>query len=117
MEQLPHTDALVYQKITISTVMGQTEDQMEAVPVAADAGIAYMPETSQLLNEDHWIELRLVNGQDEAIPNQPFELIDPAGKKITGTLDSNGYAKVQPVKSGSCTVHFPELGHTMMVDS
>ncbi len=90
---------------------------MEAVPVAADAGIAYMPETSQLLNEDHWIELRLVNGQDEAIPNQPFELIDPAGKKITGTLDSNGYAKVQPVKSGSCTVHFPELGHTMMVDS
>lgn len=96
---------------------GKTAAEMAAVPVAADPGLAYMPEIAQLLNEDHWVEFRLVNGQDEPIPDQPFELTDPSGKKIQGTLDSNGYAKVEPVKSGSCVVHFPQLGHTIAVDA
>lgn len=88
---------------------------MAAVPAAADAGMAFMPEIAQLLNEDQWVEFRLVNGQDEPIRDQPFELTDPSGKKIAGILDANGYAKVEPVKAGSCVVHFPQLGYTMAV--
>jgi hypothetical protein len=94
---------------------GKTAAQVADVPAAADFGLAYIPAVAHLLNEDQWVEFRLVNGQDEPIPDQPFELTDPAGKKISGTLDSQGYAKVEPVKAGSCTVYFPELGHTTTV--
>lgn len=94
---------------------GKNVEQIAAVPVAADAGMAYMPEIAQLLNEDHWVEFRLVDGKSDPIPNQPFELTDPAGKMMPGTLDANGYARVEPVKAGACTVHFPQLGCTMTV--
>ena len=96
---------------------GKTAAEIATVPAAADAGIAYMSETAQLLNEDQWVEFRLVNGDDEPIPDQPFELTDPSGRKIAGSLDSAGYARVEPVKAGSCTVHFPQLGYTMAVDA
>jgi uncharacterized Zn-binding protein involved in type VI secretion len=95
----------------------QSAADMAEVPVAADAGLAYMPDIAELLNEAHWVEIKLVNDQGEPIPDQPFELTDPSGEKFQGTLDVTGYAKVEPVKSGSCVVHFPQLGYTISVNS
>ena len=96
---------------------GKTTAEMKAVPVAADPGLPYMPETALLLDEDQWVEFKLVDMEGKSIPDQPFELTDPSGKKIAGTLDSSGYAKVEPVKAGACTVYFPQLGHTIAVDA
>lgn len=87
------------------------------VPVGADAGIAFMAATAAALNEDHWIEFQLTNGQDEPIPQQQYVVIDPSGARISGYLDDNGYARVSPVKAGLCKVDFPGLGHSTTVDS
>lgn len=87
------------------------------VPVAADAGIAYMPDTAGLLNKDHWIEFQLTDGRDNPVPDQPFVVVDPSGAEYPGRLDRNGFARVEPVKAGQCNINFPELGHSMVMDS
>ncbi|QOY96504.1 PAAR domain-containing protein [Massilia sp. UMI-21] len=87
------------------------------VPPAADAGIAFMPDTAELLNEDHWIEFQLSDGNDQPIPHQPYVVIDPGGAQFSGQLDENGFARVEQIKAGLCTVNFPELGYSMGVES
>lgn len=88
-----------------------------AVPPAADAGIAFIPDTAELLNEDHWIEFQLTDGRDLPIPHQPYVVVDPSGAQFSGQLDENGFARVEPVKAGQCKINFPELGHSMEMDS
>ena len=95
----------------------QSAEAAAAVPAAADAGIAFMPETAEALNEDHWIEFSLVNTENKPLANQPYVLTDPTGERISGTLDNNGYAKVGPVKAGLCSVEFPELDYATAVTS
>lgn len=87
------------------------------VPPAVDAGIAFMPDTAELLNEDHWLEFELTDARDQPIPHQPYLVVDPSGAEFAGCLDEKGFARVAPVKAGQCRVHFPELGHSMAVNS
>lgn len=96
---------------------GQSEAAAAAVPAAADAGIAYMPETAAALSEDHWIEFQLIDSESKPLPDQKYIVTDPAGTTISGFLDDNGYAKVSPVKAGRCRIDFPELGYSATVES
>ena len=85
---------------------GQTAASVSAVPAAADSGIAYMPDTASLLNEDHWIEFQLIDGDGNPLPHQRFVVTDPSGARHAGNLDQNGHARVEPVKAGRCTISF-----------
>jgi uncharacterized Zn-binding protein involved in type VI secretion len=87
------------------------------VPPAADAGIAYMPDTAELLKEDHWIEFQLADEHGQPVPDQVFVVVDPSGAEFTGRLDDQGFARVEPVKAGRCSLNFPELGQSIAVDS
>lgn len=95
---------------------GHSPSAAAQVPVAADAGIAFIPDTAALLSEDTWIEFQLTDGHDP-IPHQVYVVVDPSGAEISGSLDERGFARVSPVKAGQCKIHFPELGHSMAVDS
>jgi hypothetical protein len=84
---------------------------------AADLGIAFMPAMADLLDEENWVEFHLVNAEDQPIPNQKFTLVDAAGKQTSGVLDDAGHARVDAVAAGTCSVNFPDLGHTISVES
>lgn len=88
-----------------------------AIPAAADVGIAFIPALAELLNEDHWVEFRLVDAENKPISHQKFVVVDPSGTEISGSLDENGHAQISPVKPGLCTVNFPDLGHAIEVSS
>jgi uncharacterized Zn-binding protein involved in type VI secretion len=96
---------------------GHSRTAAAQVPAAADAGIAFMPDTAELLNEDHWLEFQLTDGHDQPIPHQAYIVVDPSGAESSGNLDDKGFARVSPVKAGQCRINFPELGHSMAVDS
>jgi hypothetical protein len=96
---------------------GKTESQQAAIPLAADSGIAFIPVIAELLDEDQWVEFRLVNSKNEPIANQAFILTGPSGESIEGYLDAEGFARVEPVKPGKCTVFFPELDYTIAVEA
>ncbi len=96
---------------------GNSPTSADAVALAVDAGIAFMPDMAKLLSEDHWIEFQLSDGYGQAIPHQTFSLVDSSGKQFTGKLDEKGFARVEPVKAGQCKVNFPELNHSVDVES
>ena len=56
-----------------------------------------------------WIELQLVGEDDKPIPNERYSIALPGGKIISGTLDSQGLARVEGIPAGICQVSFPDL--------
>lgn len=96
---------------------GHSPEAAAQVSPAADAGIAFMSDTASLLNENHWIEFQLTDGQGQPIANEAFVVVDPSGAEITGRLDDHGFARVEPVKPGRCSLSLPELGQSLTVDS
>ena len=56
-----------------------------------------------------WIEIELVDENDEPIPGERYEVELPDGRKASGSLDNNGFARVEGFEAGSCKVTFPNL--------
>ena len=95
----------------------QSQEAAAAVPSAADSGLAFMPDTAALMSEDHFVEFRLLNNDGDPFVGSLYTVTDAAGNKVSGTLDTAGYAKVAPVKPGACRVEFPELGYSATAES
>lgn len=74
-------------------------------------------ETQRLLEQLTFVEVRLVNQQQEPIPNEVFTLTTPRGQVITGELDANGFARVDNVPRGDCLVEFKCLGVSYTIQS
>lgn len=72
------------------------------------------PFIDRLLNEESWVEFRITDG-NKPLPGQKFLLSDPEGKRHSGLVDSEGFARVSQIKSGQCTVEFPDIGYKVEV--
>lgn len=57
------------------------------------------------------------DGLDQPIPYVRYVVVDPGGTEFSGHLDEQGFARVEPVKAGRCSINFPELGHSTAIDS
>ena len=56
-----------------------------------------------------WIEIELLDEEDNPVPGEKYEIELPDGSLAKGSLDGNGFARVDGVKPGECKVTFPEL--------
>ena len=56
-----------------------------------------------------WIEIELIDEADEPVPGERYEIELPDGSIAKGTLDQNGFARVDGIDPGTCKVTFPEL--------
>jgi hypothetical protein len=55
-----------------------------------------------------WIEIELRDESGKPIPGEPYELVLPDGQVVaSGTLDENGFARVDGIEPGQAKVHFP----------
>ena len=64
----------------------------------------------QPTEELHWIQIELVDLEDQPVANEPYQLELPDGAIRTGTTDANGMAYVGDiVVPGTCRVCFPEI--------
>jgi type VI secretion system secreted protein VgrG len=60
--------------------------------------------------EKTWIEIELVDEEGNPVPGERYEITGPDGETLArGTLDGNGFARVEGLDPGQCTVTFPEL--------
>jgi type VI secretion system secreted protein VgrG len=59
--------------------------------------------------EKSWIEIKLVDENNDPVPGERYRIELPGGKIAEGTLDQNGFAKVNRIKPGTCKVTFPRL--------
>jgi hypothetical protein len=55
-----------------------------------------------------WIEIKLVDVDGEPVPGEPYAVTLPDNTVAEGTLDQNGFARVEGFEPGSCKVTFPK---------
>ena len=61
-------------------------------------------------SERTWIEIELVDENDDPVPGEQFEVELPDGRVRRGTLDNDGFARVDGFEpGGDCQVSFPRL--------
>ena len=56
-----------------------------------------------------WIEILLVDANDKPVAGEPYRITMPDNSVKDGTLDSNGFARVNGIDPGTCKVTFPQL--------
>jgi len=57
----------------------------------------------------HWLEIELVGDDDKPVASAKYKVTLPDGAEQEGTLDQNGWARIEAVAKGTCKVTFPEL--------
>lgn len=86
----------------------------EDAKVVEDAGTgAISDEDDAHKKEDDkktsWIEIELVGEDDEPIAGEKYAVTLPDDTVAEGTLDENGWARVEGFEKGTCKVCFPDL--------
>jgi len=56
-----------------------------------------------------WIEIELVDEEDNPVPGEKYEITLPDDTVAKGTLDPSGFARVENILPGECKITFPEL--------
>jgi type VI secretion system secreted protein VgrG len=56
-----------------------------------------------------WIEIQLLDSDDQPLAGEPFEITLPDGSLASGTLDEDGLARLDGIEPGNCEVTFPRL--------
>lgn len=56
-----------------------------------------------------WIEVKLIGEDDRPIPGEPYRITLPDGSISSGTLDSDGLARIELIPEGDCKICFPRL--------
>jgi type VI secretion system secreted protein VgrG len=68
------------------------------------------PNAGENREKPHWIEIELVDDRDAPIPGEPYRITLPDGTVVAaGVLDEKGFARVDGLDPGTCTVSFPRL--------
>ena len=56
-----------------------------------------------------WIEIEMVDEEDEPGPGEKYKITLPDDSVAQGTLDDKGFARIEGIDSGTCKITFPEL--------
>ena len=94
------------------TSAGRSSDSSVAEADAAERSSSTVDQEEQKEQEKQettWLEIELLDEDGEPAAHEKYKVIDSAEKEKTGTLDGNGYTKVEGLKPGSCKVIFSEL--------
>jgi len=79
----------------------------------AEPVVAHTPAQSNSEEDEEqptsWIEIELKDEEDQPVAGEKYEITLPDDTVARGTLDPNGFARVEGIESGTCKVTFPEL--------
>ncbi len=68
------------------------------------------PQTEEEREEKNsWIEIEMVDEEDEPVPGMAYRITLPDGTVADGTLDGEGFARVEGIEPGTCQITFPDL--------
>ncbi|MDA1076895.1 MAG: hypothetical protein O3A63_19415 [Proteobacteria bacterium] len=56
-----------------------------------------------------WIEIELIDEADKPIAGERYEITLPDGSVTKGSLDSNGFARIDGIDPGECQISWPNL--------
>lgn len=67
------------------------------------------PETEEEADKKSWIEIELVDEDDEPVPGEKYKVTLPDDSVAEGTLDDKGFVHIDGIEPGTCKITFPEL--------
>lgn len=71
----------------------------------------FKPPTEEEAEDEElsWIEIEMVDEEDEPVPGEKYRITLPDETVAEGTLDGEGFARHDGIPKGNCKVTFPEL--------
>jgi hypothetical protein len=92
-------------------------DQVKAQQIQTQTGkygstptTPYDPAQAALSGKTSWIEIKLVDKKGNPVPRQAYRVVLPDGQTVAeGTLDKDGFARVEGIDDGNCKISFPKL--------
>jgi PAAR motif len=60
-------------------------------------------------DDKRWVEIALVDGDGQPMSDVKYEITTPDGRVLSGTLGSDGVARVDDIDPGQCKIRFPDL--------
>jgi len=67
------------------------------------------PETEEEAEKKSWIEIEMIDEENEPVPGEKYKITLPDDSVAEGTLDNKGFARVNGIDPGTCKITFPEL--------
>lgn len=94
--------------------MARLKSQQAAGPTKIDIKPVPFTPPAEDGNEDDnaektWIEIELVDENDEPVAGEKYRITLPDERVASGTLDQNGFARVSGIDPGTCQITFPDL--------
>jgi hypothetical protein len=83
-------------------------EQPQTTPLQ-DEQAAKEEQATQQSDEQHWIEIELLDDEGQPIADEAYLVELPDGSKKTGRTDASGKARVDGVDPGTAKVSFPDL--------
>jgi type VI secretion system secreted protein VgrG len=66
-------------------------------------------EKEEKKEELSWIEIEMVDEEDEPVPGEKYKITLPDDSVAEGTLDEKGFARVEGFEKGTCKICFPDI--------
>lgn len=66
-------------------------------------------EKEEKKDELSWIEIEMVDEEDEPVPGEKYKITLPDDSVAEGTLDEKGFARVGGFEKGTCKICFPDI--------
>ena len=60
-------------------------------------------------DKKHWIAIELVDQNGKPVPGEEYQITLPDGSPVEGDLDASGFARIDGIDPGTCSVSFPNL--------
>jgi hypothetical protein len=91
-----------------STATAAQEQQEQTTPLQ-DEQAAKEEQAAQQSDEQHWIEIELLDDEGKPVPDEAYVVELPDGSQKTGRTDGSGKARIDGVDPGTAKVSFPDL--------
>jgi len=92
--------------------MSSSADSLAAARQDAVSSPEPAASTSCPLSKKDWIEIVLQDEDGNPVPNAEYLITTPDGQELSGTLDGNGFARVDGITPGTCKVSFTQIHKT-----
>jgi hypothetical protein len=67
------------------------------------------PKPEEEKTGDSWVEIQLVDQNDEPVTGKRYEITLPDGRIVAGTTDGKGQGRADGFAPGSCKVSLPDV--------
>lgn len=87
--------------------------QAQTTPLQDEEAAKAAQETAPAADEQHWIEIELLDDLGNPVPDEMYFVELPDGSSISGRTDGQGRARVDGVDPGTAKVSFPDLDKSL----